>query len=227
MEFTKENTVSNNSLAILIKNSEASSEEQPKVWLIIFNDLLSLILCFLVLLYMSYTPDHKKWEALGSAIKMTFSLKNFGEFSINKKTQQEIDKSLNVQSFSKNYLEKLIYLKFSEQPSLLKYKIKIIEDNLVIDLTNKEGNIILTNEFIKDLQKLSEIFITLRQYRFSCISIEKDGLLNKFEEYHEDFEQIVKILNDNGVKTELDITYKFQSDQQPIRGILIKNDNHN
>lgn len=117
-------------------------EEEVKLWLITFTDVIALMLTFFVMLYSMSVPEEDKWEEISTAISSQFVKKYALPDRPGPQETINIAKIDLTRALSLPYLESLIKQAF-EQNGIKNYSITQLSDRMVIALPD---NILLPSE---------------------------------------------------------------------------------
>ncbi|MCB1591084.1 MAG: hypothetical protein KDI90_01405 [Alphaproteobacteria bacterium] len=109
-------------------------EEEVKLWLITFTDVIALMLTFFVLLYSMSVPEEDKWEEISTALSSQFSKTQAKPYRPGPvETTISIEKINLDRALSLPYLRSLIQQGFRER-EITNYSITNLSDRLVIAL---------------------------------------------------------------------------------------------
>lgn len=210
---------------IISINSLNNEESDNNSWLVIFSDLLSLILAFFVLIYISYLDTNGGWDKLLNSIRMSFSLEHVGEFSISNSNDDEnkLKHKIPVQDMKYVYLDKLIKLKISEKANLVKYNHYANKNSVDILLFGNGGADSIKNlNLSRDIKDLVEIFNSLPKNKVSIkfdVHPERD---DKFIETLKIADHIIKLMNKYGYSKQVDVEYYIDTGRSDAISFIVR-----
>lgn len=112
---------------------EEVNDDEVKLWLITFTDVIALMLTFFVMLYAMSVPEEDKWEEVSASISSQFNQKYAEPYRPGPQETISIDKIDLTGALSLPYLKSLLEQAFRER-EVTNFAITQISDRLVIAL---------------------------------------------------------------------------------------------
>lgn len=110
-------------------------DEEVKLWLITFTDVIALMLTFFVMLYAMSVPEEDKWEEVSASMSSRFNQKYAQPYRPGPQETISIDKIDLTRALSLPYLKSLLEQAFAER-QVTNFAITQLSDRLVIALAD-------------------------------------------------------------------------------------------
>lgn len=119
--------------AYMKRVEQPQDEDEVKLWLITFTDVIALMLTFFVMLYAMSVPEEDKWEEVSTALSSQFTKKFAEPYRAGPQETISIDKIDLTRALSLPYLKSLLEQTFRER-EITNFSITQLSDRLVIAL---------------------------------------------------------------------------------------------
>lgn len=119
--------------AYMKRVEQPQDEDEVKLWLITFTDVIALMLTFFVMLYAMSVPEEDKWEEVSTALSSQFTKKFAEPYRAGPQETISIDKIDLTRALSLPYLKSLLEQTFRER-AITNFSITQLSDRLVIAL---------------------------------------------------------------------------------------------